>query len=401
MYNILKKQNKYLLILNSILISFFLFSGEVIAEKSSKRSSSSRTKKSGRNSTKNSSQKNEIKVKITEPATENKSEEKSETAKDTSNITKYNCEILYNKCMNKKCYSNTNGRCSCNEQTKFNIADNECKYIYNACPGLADNIVATFKRNAKSDCSNFVIAEMKETKTALSNILVDLKACMKPKCKSRSMEFLGCFDEDNLEKKLKNCEKVFANANDKNMLKEMFKDSLKDYKKKYCDEIYGTMKDDGECYLTIGFGPSFKDIKSKKEFKIGDNVFCSEEEFNAKLGESKHQKLRYAKEIALTGIDMVKGAANMVMDIKAGNTNAIDLTSQGLNTLVGSQHLGGAIEGVIMLKDGDFSYSGYCYVMKGTTVKELFGASDEYYYKLRWGEDWNTIMSSKDEETEE
>ncbi len=394
MYNMLKRQNKFLMMLNSILISLVLFSNEGIAEKSSKRSSSSRVKRAGKNANKTPIKK------VKETISENKVEEKSEVVKDTSNITKYNCEILYNKCMNQKCYSNTNGRCSCNEQNKFALADNECKYIYNACPNLADNIVATFKRNAKSDCSNFTIADMKESQTALSNIVAELKACMKPKCKSRSMEFLGCFDEDNLEKKLKNCEKVFANVDDKESLKGMFKDSLKEYKKKFCNDIYGTLKDDGECYLTIGFGPSFKDIKKKKEFKIGDNVFCSEEEFDIKLGESKHQKLRYAKEIALTGIDIAKGIANMAMDIKSGSANALEITSQGLNTLVGSQHLGGAIEGAMMMKYGDFSYSGYCYVIKGTTVKELFGASDEYYYKLRWGEDWNSVMSSK-EETEE
>ena len=44
------------------------------------------------------------------------------------------------------------------------------------------------------------------------------------------------------------------------------------------------------------------------------------------------------------------------------------------------------------LKEGDFKYSGYCYVIKDTTVKELFGASDDFYYKLRWDESWTSNM---------
>ncbi|MBR1544876.1 MAG: hypothetical protein IJ638_02960 [Alphaproteobacteria bacterium] len=74
----------------------------------------------------------------------------------------------------------------------------------------------------------------------------------------------------------------------------------------------------------------------------------------------------------------------------------MNLAMDGVNGLVGSQHLGGAIAGVMLLKEGDFSYQGHCYVIKGTNVKELFDASDDYYYKLRWGEDWNSSMYSKD-----
>ena len=37
---------------------------------------------------------------------------------------------------------------------------------------------------------------------------------MRPKCKSKSNEFVGCFDEDNFEKKFKACEKVYSKAQD-------------------------------------------------------------------------------------------------------------------------------------------------------------------------------------------
>ncbi|MCR5506595.1 MAG: hypothetical protein K6F04_01965 [bacterium] len=432
MTNYLKKQNKLYITLSSILMCVFVFSEIANAQKGTKRSGIS---KSRRNS------KSTSKVRSINKTTEQNTQTK-ESEKDISNITKYNCESLYNQCMNKKCYSDTNGRCACNNALKFEEADNECKYIYEACPLQSKSIIDTYKRNAKSDCSSFVISDLKNTKTALSNILAELTVCMQPKCRSKSREFLGCFDEDNFEKKLKTCEKVYSEASDVELLKSMFKDNMLVYKKKYCDEIYGTMKSDNECYLTIGIGPSFKTIKKTKEFKVGDSVICSENEFGTSLGESKFQKTRYVKDIVLTGVDILARGTSIaatVVGSKSETTsdkpeyvengefvknpdgtktfkgngeytavykgtgktqssmNAIDvmnLATDGLNGLVGSQHLGGAIEGVMMLKDGDFSYKGYCYVIKGSTVKELFEASDDYYYKLRWGEDWNSSMYS-------
>ena len=460
MCNILKNKEKFFMILSSLLISFALISDVSNAQRSSKRAGSGRVKKGtrGQSSKTNSTSsraKNSIDLSAknsSEKTETGKNQKSDEKGKDTSNITKYNCETLYNKCMNQKCYTPTNGRCGCNAEEKFNSANNECKYIYEVYPNLAKDIVNTYKRNAKSDCANFVISDIKETNVSLTNILSELTACMKPKCKSKSNEFVGCFDEDNLEKKLKSCDKIYKNKSDDDiaLLKEMFKKNMASYKQKYCDEIYGTIKADGECYLQIGFGASFKTIQSVREFKVGDNVVCSENAFGTTLGESKQQKLRHVKEIVLTGIDIAQRGTSLAGRITGSMVDTADkkskeknekvnvktttdangkkiqttekatgeyvnvykgsgnLTSSmsgieqmnmvvdGMNVLVGSDHLTGAIGSVFALKEGDFKYKGYCFVIKGDVKKELFNASDDYYYKLRWGESWNEAMFTTD-----
>ena len=164
---------------------------------------------------------------------------------------------------------------------------------------------------------------------------------------------------------------------------------------------------------------------------------CSESDFGAKLSENKSQKIRHIKEIVLTGLDFVqKGLSiaskiasgkkeghgkeaekkyltdengnktNQFMEVYKGSGELIstrdwndnlEIGLEGFNALAGSQHLAGAIIGVDALINQDFSYSGYCYVIKGDTVKELFPASDDYYYKLRWGENWTSSSFIKDE----
>ncbi len=397
MHNILKKQDKKSIILNLILIFSFIVFDDANAEKSSKRNSSVKSRKESRSLSKNSI----TKTKNT-AINEKENAEKTGEKKDTSNITKYNCEILYNKCMNEFCYKSDNGRCGCNDNKNFNAADEKCNYIYKACPNLENDIISTFKRNAKSDCSNIAINDVKNSSVSLSNVLAELKICMRPKCKSKFNEFVGCFDEDNFEKKFKACEKVYSKAQDIDLLKSMFKDDFAVYKKKYCDEIYGTIKSDGECYLTIGFGPSFKTIQKTQEFKVGDTVRCSENSFGVALEESKAQKLVHIKEIVLTGLNFLKNAtafAGTIAGATEQNSEGKLESSMGAGEiLTGSLGtlgtLTGAIGGVIALKEGDFKYSGYCYVIKGTTVKELFGASDDFYYKLRWDENWNNAMFS-------
>lgn len=396
MNNLLKKYCKILLKLNLSLALVLSISSVANSKSSSKRVSSSRSvKKSIRGQ---SSVSNVPRASIKKD--ENISETPVAKQMDTSGITKYNCETLYNKCMNEYCYSDQNGRCGCNEIAKFNSADAECKYIYSNFPNLEKDIVATYKRNAKFDCSNFVISDIKNTQVSLSNILANLTTCMRKKCKSKSEEFVGCFDEDNFEKKFELCKNTYENASDKELLKSMFKDSVKDYKKKYCEEIFGTIESDGECYLNIGFGPSFKDIKKKKKFKVGDEIICSEKEFGTTAGSSKVVKMQAVKEITLFGADALGAVLNSTSSLvgndwseKGFGLGTLDATTETLNLAagaLGSSHLGGMLMGVETLKDKDAgAYTGYCYVIKGDIVKELFEASDEYYYKLRWGDDWN------------
>ena len=413
MYNILKKQNKILTMLSLTLILSLCFFDNANAEKTTKRSGNAKSRKGVKGQAKNSLMQRSRNVIPTEEnkTAEDKKEDKTEK-KDISNITKYNCETLYNKCMNEQCYLPTNGRCSCDNNEKFTKADEKCGYIHNACPNLENDIVATFKRNAKFDCSNFAVADIKNTQVSLSNIIADLKVCMQPKCKSKGNEFVGCFDEDNFEKKFKTCEKVYSKAKDVDTLKSMFKKDMALYKKKYCDEIYGTIKADGECYLQIGFGPSRKVIQKVKEFKVGDTIICSESSFGVALKESKAQKIRATKEIVLAGFGLVEnvtGFAGQLMgsmqeDKTTGKLkyagDGVDLANDiiaGTSAVTNNSHLVGAIGSVIALKEGDFKYNGYCYVLNGNAAKELFGATDDFYYKLRWDESWNTGMFSTGE----
>lgn len=416
MINILKKQNKNFIKLNTILICIFLFSDTVIA-KNSKRAGNSKTasKKKirsfeGRKNSTSGTSKN---------TTKNTNETSiSTTDIDTSHITKYNCENLYNKCMNETCFNNKTGRCSCNTTSVFETANQKCEYITNAFPYLKDEIISSYKRIAKSDCTSYTIQQnTNELNSSLSNVLAELISCMQPKCRAnRTDEFVNCFDKDNMETKLKLCENIYKNVNDKTLLLEMFKDSINTYKIKYCNEIFGTMRN-GECYIQIGIGTSFKDIKKTQEFKIGDTIICSENNFGIDLGKSKHEKLRLIKNVAVAGINLTSGilniASNVVsskQDITSNDTkiigsangknimqkqttgqltsaNALATTLDGVSTL-GTSALE-ALPSIMMLKeDIDTSYSGYCYAIKGEQKIELFGATDDYSYQLRWAPAW-------------
>ena len=66
----------------------------------------------------------------------------------------------------------------------------------------------------------------------------------------------------------------------------------------------------------------------------------------------------------------------------------------GVQQTIGSQHLAGAIEGVMALNTEDFSRKGACYVIKGEYAKKLFDVSDEYYYKIRWSQSWEDVAKS-------
>ena len=427
MRNILKTQNKFSLKKSIFLVVVLCFSFSVNAQ-NSRRSAQSSSRKN---------QKTSGQVRRTAPSSSNTSVEKNSNTKsvsdiDVSQVNKYNCETLYNKCMNQFCFSETNGRCSCNTTTNFNNANKNCEYITQACSSQANDIVEKYMRNAKSDCSSYTMASMSSEQTSLSSVLSNVIECLRPKCKAnRNDEFAGCFDEDNFEAKLEMCKSEFENVSDLDTLKSMLNESMLTYKQKYCDSILGTMKSDGECYLTIGIGPSYKSIKKTKEFKIGDDVVCSENAFGTDLGESKHQKLRYYKEFALLGMNLIQSGLDIAAKYQDGKRDTADKSSlevidvkdnnnervghqlsvyEGSGTLKSSYSLADAggdavasllsdpentamvIMGAIELSNADYSYSGACYVIKGDQVQKLFDADDNYYYKLRWTENWNKNM---------
>ena len=98
--------------------------------------------------------------------------------------------------MNEICFSNTNGRCNCNTLSIFEKAHSKCEYILDVYPYLKEDVISSFKRTAKSDCTDYVMQNSSNT-TALSNVLANLIKCIQPKCRAnRDEEFVNCFDDD-------------------------------------------------------------------------------------------------------------------------------------------------------------------------------------------------------------
>ena len=411
MINILKTQNKIFIKLTLLSACVLLFSDVVIARNvrraGSTKSASKKKIRSG-DARKNLAP---ISSKNTMSATTTPT-----PSIDTSHITKYNCENLYNKCMNETCFNSKTGRCSCNTTSVFENANKKCEYITDTFPHLKDDIITSYRRIAKSDCTSYTMQTMGDENSSISNVLAELITCMQPKCRAnRVNEFVGCFDKDNMEEKLKLCENVYSNVKDKDLLFKMFDESIITYKTKYCDENFGTMRD-GECYIKIGLGTSIKDIKKVNEFKIGDTIICSENNFGVELGESKHAKIRKTRDIVVASIGAVGAIVDTASNIVSSKTDIIDKTSVSLigssgdrtfvqqqatgnltsGNVVGNSILGvtGVISAVmpalpaIIEEDIDTSYTGYCYAIKGNQKVELFGATDDYSYQLRWAPDW-------------
>ncbi len=345
---------------------------------------------------------------------------------DVATITKYNCEDLYNKCMNQTCYNSSNGRCACKDITKFNNANDNCKYIIDACPSLSKNIIETFKRNASNDCLDYSLAlnaEQTQTKN-INNYVANTLACLQPKCLgNKKDDFVGCFDEDNFNVRFEACKNSYSDCNNIDELKNLINKSFLSYKKNYCNKMFGTFKDDGNCYLLIGIGVAGKDIKAKKEFKIGDKLICSSAFFNTSMGEKIDEKLVSIKNLTLNGISLlqtglsvasaavgskkevgekvesetdfridsngnkvpiqyIKGTGKVIMGAEGKQAIAMGVL-EGLNTMVNS------VGDVYNLATKDYSYTGKCFVIKDGIPHELFPEDDTIAYKLRWAENWD------------
>lgn len=422
MNNYLKKQYNFCIKFSGVLCFFLLLPSLLNARKTRNKSSGLRTK-----STRASVAKTNTRSNTSSSVKQTETSEK----KDVSGITKYNCMDVYNKCMNQTCYVEGSGRCGCDTTSKFEEANNKCNYILEVCPSQTTDIQNSYKRIAKSDCASNTIVDVNKKSNSISNVVASLTECMKKRCKTRNGEFLGCFDEDNYKKKLQSCQNTYNHISDKEAVEDLFKQSILTYKEKYCGDIYGTLDDKGECHLKIGIGPSFKVIKKVKDFKIGDEVVCSESGFDTKLGESKVQKLKYWKDIVLFGFDVAKATNDVYTEVKdsykeniSKDPVAYEISDDGRRTeyyqgtgtfsktmdgtdialesidsvmsLTQSEHFGGVIAAAFLMNSTDYKYKGYCYVIKGDTKKPLFEESDEFYYKLRWTESWNTQMYSNE-----
>ena len=464
--NYLKIHKNKTRILISILAFVFMFSDVVIANKGSKKRAANRSKNTKNGGVKNSRTKASKKTNNTNKSNTEKTTEQTQKnfVVDIAEVNRYNCESFYFKCMNQFCMDEKNGRCGCSDATKFSSSNKQCSYILEVCPSKLNDIVKNYKNGITTDCNEYALNKNRNApSSSLSNVLAELTACMKPKCvANRTNDFVGCFDADNLEKKFEACKGTHQNISDVNLLKEMLVKSFVSYKQKYCDEIHGTLKADGECYLKIGIGASPKMIAKTKEFKVGDNVFCSESAFGVDLGDEEYRKIKYKKEIALFGMDLLKTGLNVASNIVGQHASADEMRMEanketekatklkqatengiangiigedgkkkiddkinefegnatllksaadsmtggvettrnvltGIQGVMGSQHLAGAIGGIMQLNSEDFKRKGYCYViMKNNLAKELFEMSDEYYYKIRWTPQWSESMLFKE-----
>ena len=329
----------------------------------------------------------------------------SVTKTDTNleNITKYNCENFYIKCMDKSCFNENNGRCACNSNQLFNTTHQSCKYILNKFPYLETEFIDNYKRTAKQHCSSYTINNIKGNYTTTE--LADLTECMQKKCNSKQGAFINCFDKEKYEQKLQSCNSTYKNSNDKNLVLEMFENSMMQYKTKYCNENFGILKN-GNCYITIGIGPSLKVITAKKEFKIGDKFVCSEEFFNTDIGHSKILNLEQGRDIALYALDLTKGINNAAHTIARGvkTDNSGIASMEGINEIIGtatgSGHFQDAVVAMAMKKEKKeelSKYKGACYIIKNNQTKLITEMSNEFYYTLKWTASWNNEKREVDE----
>ncbi|MBD5405652.1 hypothetical protein HDR59_03840 [bacterium] len=381
MFNFLKIQNKKYIIF-PIIVSSICLPSMLNAQSKGKKNSARLASKNM-----NSARKINTKSKVATTSGEQQNTSVKQEI-DVSTITKYNCEEFYNKCMNKTCYNTSNGRCSCNQQAKFDEANKLCEYITKACPSQANDIVKTFARNAATDCRNINLASNEGNFKNINNYFADTITCLKPKCNSRKDgNFVGCFDDDNLENRLETCKNSYNGVSDIDELKKMIKESFISYKTKYCNEMFGTMKDDGNCYLTIGIGVAAGDIKRTKEFKIGDTIVCSSKAFNTSMGKDEAARLTHIKNITMAGINMVSQGLSAASSIVGGSSagGAVEIISAAATGL-------GATEDIMALAQNDYSYTGKCFVISNGKAHELLPEDNSVGYKLRWSENWRDIQ---------
>ena len=385
---LLKKQKNIYFIMLCLFTNLGYFSSDSLAQKKVKKSG-------GRKTTVRNNNAGSKETKAT--SSKKSAKEKEDDGKiDISKITKYNCEEFYNQCMNKTCYTNSDGRCSCSKMEKFNKSNSSCQYILDACPAQAQDITKTFARNASNDCRDFALMQNEPTGKNIHNYVAKTLECLKPKCRSKTDNFAGCFDEDNFENRFQICKNAYKDLDDTTKLKSLIMQSFLDYKKKFCKDMHGSLNENGECYLTIGIGRTAIDIKAKKNFKIGESLVCSSKFFNTSMGQKDIAILKHAKNITLASLQtlsqMMSTASSMASSASnnGGDVSAAGWVS-GAGGLLGTVSTATPIVTESMqLAMGDFSNDdGGCYVLYNGHAIPLFMENDSVKYELRWSESWN------------
>lgn len=405
MFNLLKIQEKKYLTSLLIIMNIVVFANGSNAQTKARKTSSggNRLATKTASSSVRTSSRTITSINKNTP-TENTSSNNQEI--DVSTITKYNCENFYNQCMNKTCYNKSNGRCDCSKQAKFDEANKLCEYITNACLSQANDIVKTFARNASNDCMSIALANNEGNFKNINNYLADTLTCLKPKCRAnKTDEFAGCFDDDNLKNRLEICKSSFSEVSDLDEFYKLIQQSFLTYKQKYCNEMFGTLKEDGNCYLTIGIGVASGDIKKTKEFKTGDKIVCSSEAFDTSMGEDTAKKLSSVKNITLSGLSLVQQGLSMASTItgaKNAKTNnngvqkvstdayaKVSITSSSLGALSTTLE---SVQDIQALATNDYSYTGKCFVINKGKAHELFPENNDIAYQLRWAEKWSDTV---------
>jgi|GEM_PF-5263053 len=318
-------------------------------------------------------------------------------------ITKYNASDLYAKCMSKTCFDPKTGLCQCRDGSeRFGIANAECRFIAAALPFKEADVLADFGRRAANDCTGFVFAEnAASAPKTQSEALASLTVCMKKACKSRGGgDFEICFDDDALAAKFKECKDSYANYNDPEALKLAFRRQIGTYKAYFCSESWGVMRD-GECFVRIGIGTTPQNVKGVREFRVGENIICSQEAFGARVENAGYEIMRMtAKKDIITGsmrlVGSAASAAGSIVGTSSAGTGektALDKISTTLavtNAVTGlaGDSLGIYINSTILGAPRP-EFKGICFAVKTDgQAKPIFHEDPDVFYQLRYSLDW-------------
>jgi hypothetical protein len=206
-------------------------------------------------------------------------------------------------------------------------------------------------------------------------------------------DFEVCFDEEGLAEKFEECKDTHKNYANTGALQETFRAQILSYKTHFCTESWGVMRG-GDCFVRIGIGPAqgttIRTVRGIREFRVGDNIICSQEAFDANIGANRLMEMQGRKDVIVGSVRLVGTAVSAAGSIvgvadqgAAATTMAItaavgELASEGIGLWVGTMILG-------MEKPG---FPGMCFAVRGEQVKPIFREDPEVFYQLRFSSDW-------------
>jgi len=277
-------------------------------------------------------------------------------------------------------------------------------------------IRANFARRARGDCNSAGLAEYRAgVETSVADGLARLTACMSGKCTIAESEFLACFDKERFEKQFKACEPSYKGVANVQLLREEFAKSIVKYKRKFCNENYGTFGDDEICRFTFGFGATQSSIQKTQQYQIGDAFICNQSRFGVIFDTNKIGVMMAKKDLDVailrgvgTLLNMGAAGIGLFKDAKcsaAGNGGKVDgwgKLSIGLSTVgIVADGFGPGLE-IFMnakmleaMEEALDMQRGFCFVIKGDErvpimPEEYRRAEDEKeeFFVIKWTGDW-------------